>query len=73
MIIYLDLFLIIRRTFNIVINKIKHLKRNHESKMGRDPGKIQMCQVTNFSQARTGSHIVCALKEQATVKAENVG
>lgn len=68
----LNLFLIIRRTFNIAIDKIKRLKE-YVSKLERDPGKIQMCQVIYFSQVCTGSYIFCALKEPTIVKAENVG
>lgn len=51
-------------------DQIKRLKGNHVSELGRDPGNIQMCQVTNFSQACTGSRIFGALKKPATVKAE---
>lgn len=67
------IFLNIGRTSDIVKDKIKRLKGDHVSKLGRDPGKIQTCQVTNFGQACTGSHIFCALKEPATVRAVNVG
>lgn len=63
----LDIFGIIRITYNVVINKTQRLKGINLSELGRDSGKIQMCQVTHFSEARTGSCIFCALKESSTV------
>lgn len=69
----LDIFGIIRITYNVVINKTQRLRGINYSELGRDPGKIQMCQVTHFSEAQTGSRIFCALKELSTVTTQDVG
>lgn len=69
----LGIFRIIRITYNVAIEKTKRLKGINVSELGRDPGKIQMCQVTHFTKARTGSRIFCALKESSTVTTRGVG
>lgn len=60
-------------TYNVVTDKTKRLKGINLSELGRDPGKLQMCQVTHFSKACTGSRTFCALRESVTATAQDVG